>query len=196
MKISNNKTQQSRNKKKSVLLITLVKILIVSICILLVGDRKNMGFASGSLKGQGKKVAEDSKRKSLEPGREILQAVSLKKAAEEMELREKRIKEKENVLKLLQGEIDNRLKELTEVRNTLDKLLKEKKDKDGERFNHIIKIYESMKQEQAASVIDKLDEKLAIDIFARMKDKDVGKILGFIDPQKAARITEALSKFK
>ena len=29
-----------------------------------------------------------------------------------------------------------------------------------------------------------------------MKDKDVGKILGFIDPQKAARITEALSKVK
>jgi len=49
-----------------------------------------------------------------------------------------------------------------------------------------------MKPQSAAGLIEKLDKKLAVALLSKMKGEDVGKILSYVDIEKAAAISEGL----
>ena len=53
-----------------------------------------------------------------------------------------------------------------------------------------------MKAKQAADVLGTLDEDVAVKILAGMKGKQAGEILNFVEPQKAARLSVALTKMQ
>ena len=55
-------------------------------------------------------------------------------------------------------------------------------------------IYSAMKPVKAASLIEKLDIRLAIKLLSRMKGDTVGGILSFVDVERAAKISEGLIK--
>jgi flagellar motility protein MotE (MotC chaperone) len=50
-----------------------------------------------------------------------------------------------------------------------------------------------MKAEKAAGLISKLDDGVAVDIFSQMPSASAGKILSFVEPEKAARISQGLA---
>jgi len=53
-----------------------------------------------------------------------------------------------------------------------------------------------MKSKQAASVLETLDEHIAVKILAGMKGRQAGEILSFVSPKKAAKISEDLTKIQ
>jgi flagellar motility protein MotE (MotC chaperone) len=59
-----------------------------------------------------------------------------------------------------------------------------------------VQFYANMKAEKAAALIDKLDEGVVVDVFAQMPSENAGKILSFVHPEKAARISQRLTELR
>src|SRR5262249_48777649 len=57
----------------------------------------------------------------------------------------------------------------------------------------ITKIYESMKAEEAAPILDKLDDATAGAILSHMKEKQVAALLAAVKPDRAVTLTKLLS---
>jgi flagellar motility protein MotE (MotC chaperone) len=117
----------------------------------------------------------------------------LEKRKKGLEEREERIRQEEERLHLIKKDLEGMLAESIRVREDLQKLKAEAQSED-EAWQHLIKVYRTMAPEEAALRIEKMNEKVVLDLLSRMKGKDVGQILGFVAPSKAARISEKLSK--
>ena len=57
----------------------------------------------------------------------------------------------------------------------------------------VTKIYQSMRPEEAAPIIDRLDDATATRIFGCMKEKQIGAILGAMNRERAVAVTKALA---
>jgi flagellar motility protein MotE (MotC chaperone) len=98
------------------------------------------------------------------------------------------------MLVALQEEINNKITTLTRLRNEIKAEMAKKKTDEEQKLKHLIKIYSAMKPPKAASLIEKLDIKLAIELLSKMKGDNVGSILSLVDVGKAAKISEGLLK--
>lgn len=112
----------------------------------------------------------------------------------ELKKEEERLAEKRAELMAIQVEINNKITILTKLRNEIRAQMAQKKTTEDKKLKHLIKVYSAMKPQKAASLIEKLDTKFAIELLSNMKGDIVGNILSFIDTDKAARISEQLVK--
>jgi flagellar motility protein MotE (MotC chaperone) len=119
----------------------------------------------------------------------------LAKQAELREQEQELAKKREELL-AIQEEIDNKIVELTRLRNEIKAMMARKETVEQDKIRHLIKVYSAMKPQKAASLVEKLDMKFAIELLSRMKGDVVGNILSFVNVEKAARISEALGKRK
>lgn len=85
---------------------------------------------------------------------------------------------------------------LTELRELTEKL-KLERDKDDKRKNgqldQLANVYGAMSPQEAAQLIEQLDETIALQLIQRMPEKRVGQILALMTPQRALSITRSLS---
>ncbi len=68
-------------------------------------------------------------------------------------------------------------------------------DESQESLNHLIKVYEAMDPDEAALRISKMEEALALDILAGIKDKKAAGMLAGVEPTKAAELTKGLRHY-
>lgn len=57
----------------------------------------------------------------------------------------------------------------------------------------VVKVYENMKAEEAAPILDRLDDATARSILVRMKERQVAAILGAMNRDRAVALTKALA---
>jgi len=112
----------------------------------------------------------------------------------EIEKQEKSVAAKKAELLSIQDEINKKIEKLTELRDEIRAEVAKKKVIEDQKLKHLIKVYSTMKPQNAAELIEKLDIKLAIELMSKMKGDDVGKILSFVKIEKAAEISEGLVK--
>lgn len=112
----------------------------------------------------------------------------------ELKEEEERLAKKRAELMAIQVEINNKITILTKLRNEIRVQMAQKKTVEDKKLKHLIKVYSAMKPQKAASLIEKLDTKFAIELLSNMKGDIVGNLLSFIDTDKAARISEQLAK--
>jgi len=149
----------------------------------------------------------------------VLPKVDLKlfKSLQEQRLklakRKERLNDEEYRLKLLKEQIESKIEELKKIRSEISKhkksmamhrqkpvQSKEKKsrgkvaDKSEDKMGQLARIYEATPPEQAGPLLERLDAKIAAMILMRMNERRAGKILGFIEPTKAAKISEEMVK--
>jgi flagellar motility protein MotE (MotC chaperone) len=55
------------------------------------------------------------------------------------------------------------------------------------------KIYQSMSPEDAAAILDRLDDATAMSIFAGMRERQIAAILALMDHDRAVALTRALA---
>ena len=99
-------------------------------------------------------------------------------------------------LNALKQEIAKNLAKLTEIQSEVQGKLNERQAVREERVKHLIKIYTTMPPKKAAALIDKLEMDVIISLFSRMKGDNVGQILPYVSPEKAANISERLAKLR
>ncbi len=110
----------------------------------------------------------------------------------EIEKEEKQIETKRADLLVIQDDINKKIAKLTKLRDEIRAEVDKKKAVEEKKFNHLIKVYSTMKPQNAAELIEKLDIKLAIELMSKMKGDVVGKILSFVKIERAAKISEGI----
>ena len=160
------------------------------------------------------KVREEKKTFPLEPQKEEVKekekiqlpgqmpAVSPEtfRMIETIENKNRELKKREEELRIKQ----TRLEALeAKVRKDLDKIEKsisESKEQMGiqdertkKNVEALIKVYSSMKPEEAANLVEAIDEGLALQIISGMKSKIAGQVLSNLDVKVAKRISENLA---
>ena len=110
----------------------------------------------------------------------------LKKREEELSIKEVRLEALEAKIRKDLKKIDKSISESKEQMGLQD-------EKTKENVAALIKVYSSMKPEEAANLVEAIDEDLALKIVSGMKSKIAGQVLSKLDVQVAKRISEKLA---
>lgn len=142
------------------------------------------------------KTEDAGKDKTVDAGECFESLALLDKKKEELEGKEKELKQKGEYLNKLKTEIEGRLEELTQVKKKIEQLIVLKETEESKDLTKLAKVFEATPAEQAGPMFNKLDVKIAAKILVRMKGRSAGKIWGFVDPDQAVRISKELAKMK
>lgn len=122
----------------------------------------------------------------------VLQSLSKRRA--ELDARTAEIDQREALLQVTETRVQEKLKELEGVRGELTALLKTVDDQQNARIGSLVKMYETMKPQEAAAILETLDMTVALDILETMKETKSAPILAKMTPQKASEITVEMSR--
>jgi flagellar motility protein MotE (MotC chaperone) len=129
-------------------------------------------------------------------GEEIQEQQTPQERWKEIREREEALKLREQQMKELEKTIDEKIARLNSIESLIQKEVDAYKQESNDRIGHLVKIYSSMKPKAAASLMDKMDLKVAVEVFLNMKGDIAGGVLSYMDTKKAATITEHLMKDK
>ncbi|MBN1828916.1 MAG: hypothetical protein JW884_07200 [Deltaproteobacteria bacterium] len=121
---------------------------------------------------------------------------SLLKRQSELEAREAALREEEQRIQNLKGELLAKIEELRTLENKVAKYLSSVDDESRQRIKSLAKVYESSPPVQAAATLEKLDRKTAAFIVMNMKSDKAGAVMGYMTPQTAVDITKELTEIR
>lgn len=119
--------------------------------------------------------------------------LSLKKKEQDIKLKEEILLEEEKRIQGLKREIEERIVQLKKLQENIEQILVKQKAVDEERMSRLVKFYEAMEAEEAAPLVNRLEEGVATELFVRMNEKKAGKILAQMDAEKAIKVSERLA---
>ena len=119
---------------------------------------------------------------------------------EVIENKNREIKKKEEELRLKEVRLEALEAKILKDLKKIEKSISESKEQMGAQdaktkanVSSLIKVYSSMKPEEAASLIEAIDGELALKIVSGMKSKVAGQVLSKLDVKVAKRISEKLA---
>ena len=131
--------------------------------------------------------------RGLEAKRLALEARAEAISLEEKKLKElkKELEEKREALETLRQEIKTSLSRL----ESQEKAINEERAAEEERkIKQLVKLDSAMKPKKAAGIVDAMELVTARRLFMAMKGDVAGKILAYVEPERAARISERLAE--
>jgi flagellar motility protein MotE (MotC chaperone) len=135
-------------------------------------------------------IAEESFSAPAE--RELLE--SLRATREKLAEMEKSLSEREKEAEAAERKAAERITELEQLETRIQDLLQQEESIKSKKIKRLTAVYEGMKAEKAAPVIAQMELVTVVKMFSRMNEKQVGKILSFLPPEKAVIISHALTK--
>ena len=137
-----------------------------------------------------------------DPAKVVLRGLEEKKRL--IEMAQKKLEQEKKELETYAEQVDEKLISLAALKKQIKEdlaLLDKKKSKDVQeresayeaKLNRLVKMYAGMKPKSAALIVDKMDLKVAEEIFLRMRESSASQILSFVDSAKAAKISERLA---
>ncbi len=99
-------------------------------------------------------------------------------------------------LKALQANLEIKITELKKLEVSVKKMLDEADVTKDKKVAHLVSVYANMKPQQAAQVLETLEDKLAVKILAGMDGRTAGKILSYAKAERAAVLSEQLTKLQ
>lgn len=123
---------------------------------------------------------------------QTFQAVEQEKAGIVKEKQE--LTEQQQRVAMVQQELEKTRQDMTAERERLEKLVSKSDDLDKKRIKQLSKVYGAMRAEEAARILETLDDELCMNILSEMgDDRQKAKILTALSPDKAARVSKKIS---
>jgi flagellar motility protein MotE (MotC chaperone) len=102
--------------------------------------------------------------------------------------------EQQQRVAMVEQELEKTRTDLTAEREKLEKIVSKSDDLDKKRLKQLAKVYGAMRAEEAARILETLDDGLCVNILAEMgDDRQKAKILTALTPDKAARVSKKIS---
>ncbi|GAB4196879.1 MAG: hypothetical protein OHK0024_36280 [Thalassobaculales bacterium] len=111
-----------------------------------------------------------------------------------LESREAALVQKEGLLQAAEQRIDQKIAELKTIKGEIQALIRTYEEQEERQIRSIVKIYETMKPKEAASIFDDLDQKILLEVLMRMKEAKTAPILASMRREKAQEVTEKLAQ--
>jgi flagellar motility protein MotE (MotC chaperone) len=119
-------------------------------------------------------------------------AVELQKA--DLAKEKQQLVEQQQRVAMVEQELEKTRTDLTAEREKLEKIVSKSDDLDKKRLKQLAKVYGAMRAEEAARILETLDDGLCVNILAEMgDDRQKAKILTALTPDKAARVSKKIS---
>ncbi len=118
----------------------------------------------------------------------------LEKERQALQARENAVATREDQLRVLKREVEERLKDLSALQQRTMESLEEEKRAQGEQNRHMVATLEAMPADRASRLLEKMDDEVAAQLLRRMKGKEAGAILSMLTSDKAARLSQRLLK--
>ncbi len=119
---------------------------------------------------------------------------SLRQYRDKLEQRSKKLDVREQSLQQAEAKLKRRITELEQLEASIQQRLADEAKVKNKKIKRLTAVYEGMKPERAAPVIAKMELATVVKIFLLMDEKKVGKILSFLPPDKAVKISQALTR--
>ncbi len=110
--------------------------------------------------------------------------------------RENSIHGKEDVLRVLSKNIDDKIAELRNTQNEVQKLINNIEEKENTNIARLVKMTESMKPRDASRMLEDIEFPILLEIMEKLKEKKASAILSQMDSKKAAYLITTLAKRK
>jgi flagellar motility protein MotE (MotC chaperone) len=120
----------------------------------------------------------------------------IEKKNNEIQRREEELRIKEEQLKNLEQKLLADLKKIDEVVAKSQEQLGIRKDLVDKNINSLVKVYSTMKPDEAATLLGVLEEDVSLQIISKMKSKTAGQVLSRMDKKIAKNISEKLAGVK
>ena len=164
-------------------------------------DAEKLTSADGG-KGENSAATADSKKK--EPGvntkgwteEEMSFFNKLGERKKELDTREAELNKLDEELQKQKIELEKRIQYLEQIRAQIGTTLKSKVSADQEKVDKLVQFYSGMKPAQAAKVMESINEELAVGILDKMKKKNAADILNAMESKKAQKLSEVLAGYK
>lgn len=149
----------------------------------------------------GEKSADSTSAKAAQRSRpfnaeEISHLKKLNERKEQLDQREKALNELETELQEQKKEIEARILELQKVRRDIATVLEDRVNVDQDKVNRLVDFYSNMKPKQAAGILEKINEDLAVEVLGKMKKKNAAEIMNLLKPEKARSLSEKFTGYK
>jgi flagellar motility protein MotE (MotC chaperone) len=116
----------------------------------------------------------------------------IQKERQSLLAREAAVAAKEDHLRTLQKEVEERLQELKALQLKVLEAVEEEKRIKSEHNRHLVGTLTAMPPDRAARLLEKMEEEVAVQLFRSISGKEAGAILAALPPEKAARLSQRL----
>ncbi len=130
--------------------------------------------------------------KILKGSKERSMIEAIKRREGELDAKEEDLRLTEERLNSLKSDLSAKIAELNKKQAKYELVVQLVEEAQSERVKKTVKIYESMAPAEAAPRLEKLDDKMAVQILSKMNAKKAGRILGLVELEKAVKLTHML----
>lgn len=130
---------------------------------------------------------------------ELLQSLRERRAILDQKTQE--LDERERTLLAMEASLDTKVKTMEGIKGDIEAIYKNIKTKvtelhkgQDEQIASLVRIYEKMKPESAASILNNLDLTILLDVVRGMKEAKLAPVLAKMDVKKATFVTAALAE--
>jgi flagellar motility protein MotE (MotC chaperone) len=120
---------------------------------------------------------------------EIKLLQNLSQRRKEIEQKTEDLNLKEKLLKATEVQVNSKVSELKALKLEVEGLLAQYNEKENQKLMSLVKIYESMKPQDAAKIFDALDMPILLQVISNMKEAKVAPILSKMDPNRAREVS-------
>ncbi len=107
---------------------------------------------------------------------------------------EKELDARERLLGAAEGRLDKRIGELQQLRDSIEALVRQFDEQEKAELLSIVKIYETMKPQDAAVILEELEMPILLSIVEAMKERKSAALLAAMGPARAREITTEMAR--
>ena len=122
--------------------------------------------------------------------------LELRRRRDELDAREATVTTREATLAAAELRINARVGELQSLQKKLEDLEQAREQRDDAAWQGLVKLYESMKPREAATIFNDLDMNVLLGVVDRMKDAKAATVLAAMQPDKAREVTTKLAALR
>ncbi len=123
---------------------------------------------------------------------ELLQQLAERRA--ELDRRAAELSQREVLLQAAEKRIDEKIQRLASLEKDIGGIVDKQDQEEDARIKSLVKIYETMKPQDAARIFEQLDMGVLLNVVEHMKERIAAPILAAMDPAKARSVTLALAE--
>lgn len=120
----------------------------------------------------------------------------LAKRRQQLDAREKSLDTREALLKASEKQIDEKITEMTELKDQIEKLLGQQETEETNRIKSLVKIYEGMKAKDAADIFNQMDMGVLLQVISKMSERKSAPIIAAMDTARANELTVRLTEMQ
>jgi flagellar motility protein MotE (MotC chaperone) len=142
----------------------------------------------------GTPAADDSAPPIVDGERTVL--LELRQRRQELDSRESVLTTRASLLTATEQKLSGRVAELQALQKKLEALETSRQEREDTSWQRLVKLYETMKPRDAATIFNELDMPVLLQVVDRMKESKAAPVLAAMQPDKARDVTTQIARIR